>query len=82
MPPGVALRVALAVAPEWKTLAARLLVDGEDVTDACRQRVAATWPPSRVELIYAPRDGWSPGSHEATLLAPGAHPDAWRFTVS
>ena len=82
MPPGAALRVALAVAPGWETLGARLLVDGEDVTGACRQRVAATWPPSRVELIYSPLDGWSPGDHEATLLAPGAHPDAWTFTVS
>jgi hypothetical protein len=82
VPPGGALRVALAVEPEWEALSARLLVDGEDITDACRQRVAATWPPSRVELIYSPRDGWAPGAHEATLLAPGAHPDAWTFTAA
>ena len=81
MPPGGVLRVALAVEPGWEKLAARLLVDGEDVTAACRQRVAPTWPPSRVELLYLPPDGWAPGEHEATLLVPAAHPDAWRFTA-
>ena len=81
VPPGGALRVALAVEPGWEALASRLLVDGDDVTAACRQRVAATWPPSRVDLIYKPPRGWAPGPHEATLLVPGAHPDTWRFTT-
>jgi len=56
-------------------------VDGEDVTDACGQRVAGTEPPSRVELVYSPAGGWAPGAHEAAVLAPGAAPDAWTFTV-
>jgi hypothetical protein len=81
VPPGGVLRVALAVEPDWEALRTRLLVDGEDVTQDCRQRIAPTWPPSRVELLYAPPGGWAPGDHEATLLAPLAHPDAWRFTA-
>ena len=82
MPPGGALRVAFKVDPGWEALAARLLVDGEDVTDASGQRVAQTFPPSRVELVYAPPGGWAPGLHEAAVVAPGAAPDAWAFTVS
>ncbi len=81
MPPGGALRVAFRVDPGWETLAARLLVDGEDVTGACGQRIAATFPPSRVELVYSPAGGWAPGRHEAVVLAPGEPPDAWTFTV-
>jgi hypothetical protein len=81
MPPGGALRVAFKVEPGWETLAARLLVDGEDVTAASGQRVAGTHPPSRVELVYAPDGGWTPGDHDAAVLAPGAAPDGWTFTV-
>ena len=81
MPPGVALRVAFKVGPGWDALAARLLVDGEDVTGASGQRVAGTHPPSRVELVYKPPGGWAPGAHEAAVIAPGAAPDAWTFTV-
>jgi hypothetical protein len=81
MPPGGALRVAFKVGPSWESLAARLLVDGEDVTAASGQRVAGTHPPSRVELVYAPPGGWAPGGHEAAVLAPGAPPDRWTFTV-
>ena len=81
MPPGGSLRVAFKVAPAWESLAARLLVDGEDVTGRCAQRIAATHPPSRVELVYAPPGGWAPGAHEAAVVAPGAAPDAWTFTV-
>jgi hypothetical protein len=81
MPPGAALRVAFKVGPGWESLAARLLVDGEDVTDACGQRIAGTAPPSRVELVYVPPGGWAPGPHEATVVAPGAEPDAWEFAV-
>jgi hypothetical protein len=81
VPPGGVLRVALAVEPDWEALDSTLVVDGDDVTATCRQRVAATWPPSRVELIYSPPGGWAPGDHEATLHAPGAHPDTWRFTA-
>ena len=62
-------------------LAARLLVDGEDVTDACLQRVAPTFPASRVELLYTPAGGWSPGPHEAAVVL-GDTPDTWAFTVS
>jgi hypothetical protein len=82
VPPGGALRVAFKLAPGRQALAARLLVDGEDVTDASAQRVAGTFPPSRVELVYAPPGGWAPGSHEAAIVAPGAEQDAWTFTVS
>ena len=81
MPPGAALRVGFRVDPGWRSLAARLRVDGEDVTGACGQRVAATEPPSRVELVYSPPGGWAPGSHEATVLVPGVPPDSWTFTV-
>jgi hypothetical protein len=81
-PPGAALRVAFKVDPDWESLAARLLVDGEDVTGACGQRVAGTFPPSRVELVYAPPGGWAPGAHEAAIVAPGAEPDTWAFSVS
>lgn len=82
VPPGAALRVAFRVEPGWESLAARLLVDGEDVTDASGQRVAGTFPPSRVELVYTPPGGWAPGGHEAAVVAPGAEPDTWTFTVS
>jgi hypothetical protein len=83
VPPGGALRVAFKVGPGHESLAARLLVDGRDVTDASGQRVAGTFPPSRVELVYSPPGGWSRGAHEATVvLAPGSAPDTWSFTVS
>jgi hypothetical protein len=82
MPPGGALRVAFKVDPGWTELAARLHVDGEDVTGASGQRVAGTHPPSRVELVYAPPDGWAPGPHEAAVIAPGESPDAWTFSVA
>jgi len=82
MPPGGALRVAFRVDPGWESLAARLLVDGADVTGDCSQRLAGTHPPSRVELVYAPPGGWSPGAHEVAVIAPGAEPDAWTFSVS
>ena len=81
MPPDGALRVAFKVEPGWESLAARLLVDGEDVTDASGQRVAGTFPPSRVELVYAPPGGWAPGGRAAAVVAPGAAPDAWTFSV-
>jgi hypothetical protein len=82
VPPGGALRVAFAVDPAWESLAARLLVDGEDVTDACGQRVAGTFPPRRVGRGYVPAGGWTAGAHEAAVLAPGEEPDAWTFSVS
>jgi hypothetical protein len=55
---------------------------GVDVTEASGQRVAATFPASRIELVYAPPGGWSPGPHDAAVLVPGAKPDSWTFTVS
>jgi hypothetical protein len=73
--------VAFKVTPDWESLAARLLVDGEDVTGASGRRLAGTHPPSRVELVYMPPGGWAPGAHEAAVVAPGAAPDAWTFTV-
>lgn len=79
LPPGAALRVAFKVGLGWESLAARLLVDGEDVTDACGQRVAGTYPPSRVELVYSPPGGWAGGEHEAAVVAPGEEPDRWTF---
>jgi hypothetical protein len=82
VPPGAALRVAFKVDPGWESLAARLLVDGEDVTEDSGQRVAGTHPPSRVELVYAPPGGWAPGAHEAAVVLAGAAPDAWTFSVS
>jgi hypothetical protein len=82
LPPGAALRVAFRVDPGWESLAARLLVDGEDVTDDSGQRIAATFPRSRVELVYAPPGGWSPGEHEAAVVLDGGEQDAWRFAVS
>jgi len=77
LPPGAALRVGFRLAAGTGTLGARLRVDGEDVTDACAQRVAPTFPASRVELLYTPDGGWSPGVHEAAV-----GDDVWTFTVS
>jgi hypothetical protein len=77
LPPGGALRVGFRLAAGSEALAARLLVDGADVTDACMQRVAATHPASRVELLYAPDGGWAPGEHEAAVAG-----ERWTFTVS
>ena len=77
LPPGAALRVGFRLAEGAGALAARLLVDGEDVTEACAQRVAPTFPVSRVELLYTPPGGWSPGEHEASVAG-----EAWTFTVS
>ena len=79
LPPGAALRVAFKVDPGWESLAARLLVDGEDVTEECGQRIAGTHPPSRVELVYSPPGGWAAGTHEAAVVAPGERPDRWTF---
>jgi hypothetical protein len=77
LPPGAALRVGFRLDPGSDALAARLVVDGEDVTDACAQRVAPTHPASRVELLYTPDGGWAPGEHEATIAG-----ETWTFTVS
>jgi hypothetical protein len=83
VPPGGALRVGVPVDPGWQSLAARLLVDGEDVTEASGQRIATTFPASRVELVYAPADGWTPGEHRAAVVTGGDEPpDAWTFRVS
>ena len=83
LPPGGAVRVAFGVDPGWESLAARLLVDGEDVTADCALRVAATHPPSRVELVYVPPGGgWAPGEHEAAVVPDGGEPDGWTFSVS
>jgi hypothetical protein len=83
LPPGGALRVGFRVDPGWQSLVARLLVDGEDVTAACGQRIATTFPASRVELVYAPAGGWAPGEHEAVvLLGDGVSPESWTFSVS
>ena len=82
LPPGAALRVGFRLAEGAGALAARLHVDGEDVTAACAERVAPTFPPSRVELLYTPDGGWRPGEHQAAVIMPGAAPDAWTFTVS
>ena len=82
LPPGGALRVAFGVDPGWESLTARLLIDGEDVTAESALRVAATQPPSRVELVYVPPGGgWTPGEHEAAVVL-DAGPDTWRFSVS
>ncbi len=77
LPPGAALRVGFRLAPGAEALAARLVVDGEDVTGACAERVAPTFPASRVELLYTPPGGWAPGEHEAA-----AGGETWTFTVS
>ena len=82
LPPGTPLRVAFRVDPGWESLAARLLVDGDDVTEESGQRIAATYPPSRVELVYSPPGGWTRGEHEAAVVLHGAPPDAWTFSVS
>jgi hypothetical protein len=80
--PGAALRVAFRVGRGWEGLNARLLVDGEDVTQDSGQRIAATFPLSRVELVYAPAGGWSTGEHEAAVVLEGAATEAWTFSVS
>jgi hypothetical protein len=80
VPAGGALRVAFRVDPGWRSLAARLLVDGEDVTADSGLRVAPTQPPSRVELVYVPAGGWAPGEHEAAVAGDGA-PEAWTFSA-
>jgi hypothetical protein len=77
LPPGGALRVGFRLSEGADALAARLRVDGEDVTDACAQRVAPTFPASRVELLYTPDGGWTPGEHEAAV-----DDERWTFTVS
>ncbi len=77
LPPGAALRVGFRLADGAGALAATLIVDGEDVTEACAQRVAPTFPASRVELLYAPPGGWAPGEHEASVDG-----ETWTFTVS
>ena len=79
---GAALRVAFRLSPGSPQLDARLLVDGDDVTDACAQRAAPTFPASRIELLYVPDGGWRPGDHEATIVAPGDEPVGWTFTVT
>jgi hypothetical protein len=73
--------VAFRLGPGSDGPAARLLVDGEDVTEACAQRIAPTFPPSRMELLYTPPGGWAAGVHEAAVLVPGEAPDAWSFRV-
>jgi len=75
LPPGSALRVALRLGGE--ALRARLHVDGEDVTDACAERVAPTFPASRIELLYTPPGGWTPGEHVAEIAG-----ERWTFSVS
>jgi hypothetical protein len=82
LPPGAALRVAFRVDPDWESLASRLLVDGDDVTRESGLRIAPTYPPSRVELVYTPPAGWAPGEHEAAVVLDGDAPEAWRFSVS
>lgn len=77
LPPGGALRVGFRLAGGADALTARLLVDGDDVTDACAQRVAPTFPASRVELLYTPAGGWAPGEHAASVAG-----ERWTFTVS
>lgn len=77
LPPGGALRVGFRLAEGAGALTARLHVDGEDVTEACAQRVAPTFPASRVELLYTPEGGWAPGDHEASVAG-----ETWTFTVS
>jgi hypothetical protein len=79
--PGEALRVGFRITEGADALAARLLVDGEDVTEACLQRVAPTFPASRVELLYTPEGGWEPGPHEAAVVLGGSS-DTWAFAVS
>jgi hypothetical protein len=81
LPPGAALRVGFRITEGADALAATLIVDGEDVTEACLQRVAPTFPASRVELLYTPDGGWEPGSHEAAVVLGGTR-DTWTFTVS
>ena len=79
------LTIALGVPPEWSAGGAldlgavRVVVDGADVTAACETRVAATWPPRRVDLVYRPPGGWPAGEHEVALTAPTA---TWTFTVA
>jgi hypothetical protein len=77
LPPGGTLRVGFRLAAGTGALAARLSVDGQDVTDACDQRIAPTHPASRVELLYTPPGGWTPGEHEAAVDG-----DRWTFSVS
>jgi hypothetical protein len=71
------LRVGFRLAGGAGVLAARLRVDGKDVTDACARRIAPTHPASRVELLYTPPGGWTPGEHEAAVAG-----ERWTFTVS
>jgi hypothetical protein len=47
------------------------------VTDACAERVAPTFPASRIELLYTPPGGWPPGEHEAEIAG-----ERWTFSVS
>ena len=52
------------------------------MTEASGQRIAATFPLSRVELVYAPAGGWTTGEHEAAVVLEGAATEAWTFSVS
>lgn len=76
LPPGGALRVGFRLTGGAGALAATLIVDGEDVTDACAERVAPTHPASRIELLYTPDGGWAPGEHEVAAAG-----QRWTFTV-
>lgn len=33
-------------------------------------------------VAYTLPGGWAPGAHEAAVVAPGAEPDSWAFSVS
>jgi hypothetical protein len=61
----------------------RLFIDGKDVTDQARMAATEDVPPSHVELLFAPKEGWVPGRHGVKVEIDGPPTSySWQFIVS
>jgi hypothetical protein len=71
------------LSPRSSPGALRLFIDGKDVTDQTRMGATEDVPPSHVELVFAPKEGWLPGRHGVKVEIDGpATSYSWQFIVS
>ncbi|HEX2121479.1 MAG TPA: hypothetical protein VHL59_07545 [Thermoanaerobaculia bacterium] len=57
----------------------RLYADGEDVTAQTARAGTDDVPPSRLELTFAPRGGWTPGWHGVKVELGDGAAYSWAF---
>jgi hypothetical protein len=80
--PTVVVGGSLRVPPAEESFSYRLILDGEDVTDASRAAELRTFPRSMVQVAHKPRGALSVGQHSARIEYSDSTGTSWTYTWS